>query len=93
MGIPCEYPTYVFGDNKSVLINSYVPHSVLKNKPCSVLYHYFREGFSNDGWRVAHVASADNRSDILLKPISVSIKRKKLASMIFHHIEWMESMN
>ena len=28
MGIPCEFPCYIFGDNKSVLANSNILHSV-----------------------------------------------------------------
>ena len=30
MGIPCDFPSYIFGDNQSVLVNSSVPTSVLK---------------------------------------------------------------
>ena len=36
MGVPTELPSYVFGDNKSVLANTSVPHSALKKKSCSV---------------------------------------------------------
>ena len=32
MGIPMDGPTYILGDNQSVLVNSSVPTSVLKKK-------------------------------------------------------------
>ena len=33
MGIPCEGPAYIFGDNQSVLYNTSIPDSTLKRKP------------------------------------------------------------
>ena len=40
MGIPVEMPTFIFGDNKSVLANTSVPHSVLRKKSSSIAYHF-----------------------------------------------------
>ena len=42
MGIPINDPAYVFGDNKSVLVNSSKPDSVLKKKNNSIAYHHVR---------------------------------------------------
>ena len=39
MGIAINGPAYVFGDNKSVLVNSSKPTSVLKKKSNSIAYH------------------------------------------------------
>jgi len=36
MGIPVDFPTYVFGDNQSVLANTTKPHSTLKKKSSSI---------------------------------------------------------
>src|SRR5919107_3201178 len=36
MGIPCTDPTYVYGDNKSVLFNTTIPDSTLKKKSQSI---------------------------------------------------------
>ena len=44
MGIPCDFPDFIYGDNKSVLSNSTHPFSVLKKKSCSIAYHFVREG-------------------------------------------------
>ena len=87
MGIPCEFPCYLFGDNKSVLANSNVPHSVLKKKSCSVSYHYVREGVAHGNWMIEYVKSEDNISDILSKAVSGGMRQNKLVGMLLHHLE------
>ena len=37
MGIQVDDPTYIFGDNKVILVNSLVPDSVLKKNPIQLL--------------------------------------------------------
>jgi hypothetical protein len=44
MGIAIDKPTYIFGDNKLVLVNLSEPHSQLKKKSSSIAYHFVREG-------------------------------------------------
>lgn len=44
MGIPCDDPTYIYGDNQSVLKNSSMPDSMLKKKSNSIAYNFVREG-------------------------------------------------
>ena len=46
--IPLELPTYIFGDNQSVLVYSSKPHSILKKKSSSIAFHFVREGAAND---------------------------------------------
>ena len=50
MGIPCEDPTFIFGDNQSVLANTTIPNSMLKKKSQSIAYHFVREGAAQDEW-------------------------------------------
>ena len=86
MGIPCDYPCYIYGDNKSVLVNSTKPFSTLKKKSCSIAYHFVREGVSRDEWRVAYINTDDNVADILTKPLPGGTKRTKFTNMILHHV-------
>jgi len=44
MGIPMEKPTFIFGDNQSVLVNSSKPHSSLKKKSSSIAFISFEKG-------------------------------------------------
>ena len=50
MRIPVDSPSFIFGDNKSVLVNSSTPTSVLKKKSNSTAYHFVREGCAADEW-------------------------------------------
>ena len=43
MGVFIDGPTYVYGDNMSVIFNKYRPESQLKKKSNSVCYHAVRE--------------------------------------------------
>ena len=86
MGIPCEFPAYILGDNKSVLVNSAMPFSTLKKKSCSIAYHFVREGVAKNEWICAYVNTHDNPADLLTKPIAGGQKRILLTSMMLHHI-------
>ena len=86
MGIPVEGPTYVFGDNQSVLCNTSMPHSSLKKKSSSIAFHYVREGVAKDKWRTAYLSTHDNPSDMLTKSLPGGGKRTKFTSMILHYV-------
>ena len=42
MGIPVDEPTFVYGDNQSVLANTMMPGSTLKKKTQSIAFNHFR---------------------------------------------------
>ena len=86
MGIPVDGPSYIFGDNKSVLVNSSIPTSVLKKKSNSIAYHFVREGCASDEWRVTYVNTNDNVADLLTKPLQNGEKRRRLIGMVIHHV-------
>jgi hypothetical protein len=48
MGIPCESPAYILGDNQLALANTTVPDSTLKKKSQSICYHFVREGVARN---------------------------------------------
>ena len=86
MGIPCDEPTYVYGDNMSVLANTSIPESTLKKKSNSIAYHFVREGVARDEWRTAYINTHLNPADLLTKPLSSGEKRKNFVCMILHHV-------
>ena len=75
MGIPCDFPLYVYGDNKWVLVNSGNPFSMLKKKSSSITYHFVKEGIAKDEWHVAYVNTHNNIADLLTKPLPGGEKR------------------
>ena len=84
MSIPVEGPAYIFGDNKSVLVNSSQPDSVLKKKSNSIAYWYVREGSATDEWRITYIPTVDNDADLLTKPIGDDEMRQKFIEMMLH---------
>ena len=69
MGIPISGPTFLYGDNQSVLWNATCPDSVLKKKSNSIAYHFVREGSARDEWRIAYINTHLNVADLLTKPL------------------------
>jgi hypothetical protein len=86
MGIPCELPSLIYGDNQSVLSNTTIPDSVLKKKSNSIAYHFVREGCARDEWRTAYINTHFNPADLLTKALPSGEKRRRFINMILYHI-------
>ena len=86
MGIPCEGPAYIYGDNQSVLANTTIPDSTLKKKSQSIAYHFVREGVAKDEWRTTYINTNDNPADLLTKPLPTGEKRTQFVQMILKDI-------
>ena len=86
MGIPVTGPTYIFGDNQSVLANTTIPDSTLKKKSQSIAYHFVREGSARDEWRTAYVNTDENEADLLTKMLPSGEKRRGFIRRLLHHI-------
>ena len=87
MGIPVNLPTYIFGDNQSVLANTTNPHSTLKKKSSSVAYHFVREGTAKDEWRTTYLNTHLNPADMLTKSLPGGQKRARFISYLLHYLE------
>jgi hypothetical protein len=86
MGIACEEPAYISGDNQSVLYNTSIPDSTLKKKSQSIAYHFVREGSARDEWRTSYVSTHENEADLLTKMLPAGEKRKGFVRNLLHHI-------
>ncbi len=84
MGITVNEPTFVFGDNQSVLANMTAPASTLKKKSNTIAYHFVREGCARDESQTVYIITNDNIADLLTKPLA-GLKRSKFVQMILHH--------
>ncbi len=69
LGVPSDGPTLMLGDNKSVVISTAVPSSVLKKKHCSINWHRVREAIASKAVRFAHINAEKNIADVLTKPL------------------------
>ena len=86
MGIPVEGPTYIYGDNQSVLANTTIPDSTLKKKSQNIAYHFVHEGVARDEWRTSCVNTHDNEADLLTKQLPHGERREGFVCNLLHHI-------
>ena len=86
MGVPISGPTYIFGDNISVVHNSQQPDSTLKKKSNSICYHAVREAVAMGECLVGHIASGENPADLATKIIPGGAKREHLVSMLLYDL-------
>ena len=89
MGILCEGPSYVYGDNQSMLANTTILDSALKKKSQSIAYHFVREGSARDEWWMTYVNTHDNDADLLMKLLPSGEKRNGFVRNLLHHIFWL----
>jgi len=87
MGIPLAGPSYVYGDNLSVIKNCSKPESQLNKKSLSICYHAVREAVAMDELLISHIASGDNRADLATKILTDGIKRSKHVDTLLYDIE------
>ena len=77
LGVRIDGSALMLGDNKSVVLNTTIPSSVLKKKHCAIAYHRTREAIAARIVRFCHVDSEKNFADLLTKP---------LPNMTFHNL-------
>ena len=86
VGIPVRNPTFLYGDNKSVLWNVTVPDSMLKKKAHGIAYHFCRQGCTKREWLAGYIKSENNPSDILTKAVPVGENRKRKVKAVLYDI-------
>jgi len=86
MGIPVNHPCFVYGDNKSVLVNCSKPDSLLKKKAHGISYHYVREGVAKNEWRLAYCNTEDNFADPMTKNLPAGANRYRKIRGIMYDI-------
>jgi len=86
MGVSVSGPSYIYGDNMSVIHNTQRPESTLKKKSNSVCYHAVRESVAMGESLTGHVPTHDNPADICTKLIPGGMKRDHLVGLILYDI-------
>jgi hypothetical protein len=80
MGVPLSGPSYIYGNNKSQVINSSGPKLTLKKKSHSICYHAIWESVVGESL-ITHCKTNDNLSDPLTK-LTFGAKCHRLMSNI-----------
>ena len=67
LGVPVQGPSYLYGDNKTVVQSSAVPHSKLHKRHSMLAYHRVREAIAAGVITFIHIAGKLNPADLLSK--------------------------
>lgn len=86
MGVRLSGPSFVYGDNMSVIHNTQNPQSMLKKKSISICYHACREAVAMGEMLTCHIRSENNPADLATKVIAGGAKRDNLVGMVLHDI-------
>ena len=86
MGVAISGPSYIYGDNMSVIHNTQRPESMLKKKSNSICYHAIREAVAMGECLTGHVSTHDNPADICTKVIPGGRKRDHLVGLLLHDL-------
>ena len=91
LGVPILGKSYLFGDNKSVITNSTLPHSQLNKRHNALSYHRVREAVAcKDLLGFYHISGKHNPADILSKHWGFAEVWSQLKTMLFWMGETME---
>ena len=86
MGIPCEDPDFVFGDDHSVLCNTTIPDSTLNKKSNYITFHFVREGCAMNTRRTSYINAELNPANLRSEPVQNGELRRTKDRMILHYI-------
>jgi hypothetical protein len=86
MCVTLSGPTYVYGDNMSVVLNTQRPEYILKKKSNSICYHAVRESAAMGKSIMGHVPSVENPTDIFTKVVPGGQKRNHLIRLLLHDL-------
>ena len=82
-GVPLDGPAWLFGDNKSVVTSSTIPHSSLSKRWNALSYHRVREAVAGGWLRFEHIPGTENPADIFTKPLPWHVLRNFAEPLLF----------
>ena len=85
LGVPLDGPSWLFGDNQSVVTSSTLPHSTLSKRWNALSYHRCREAIAAGIVRFEYIPGPQNPADVLTKSLPHHVARHHLEPLLF----WM----
>ena len=73
-GIICEEPTFLCGNNQSVLATTSVPASNMRNNSNSIVLYFIQEAYTIVEWKTTYVNTHKNPVDLLKKLLPLGDK-------------------
>jgi len=91
LGVPLAGPSYLFGDNESVVKSSTIPHSLLHKRHHALSYHAVRSAIASGAIRFYHIPGTINPADILSKHWGHScVYHELLKPLLFYRGDTMD---
>ena len=86
MGVPISGPSFVYGDNMSVIHNTQRPESTLRKKSNQICYHAVRESVAMNECLTGHIDTNENPADLGTKVVPGGSKRNHLVGKLLYDI-------
>ena len=83
MGVPLSGPSFVYGDNMSVIYNTSRPESTLKKKSNSICYHAVREAVAMKEAVTSHIRTHLNLADLLTKVLYGEARKRLVRNLLY----------
>ena len=83
LGVPIRRRAYMFGDNRSIVDSSMIPHIKLHKRHTALSLHRVREAIAGDLILFHHINGTDNPADILSKHWSYRPTYSQLRYLLF----------
>jgi hypothetical protein len=84
MGVAIDGPTHMFGDNKSVITSSAMPHSMLGKRHNLLSCHRCREAIAAGISKMFHMDGKQNPSDVMTKFLAHAVS----CPLVKHFLFW-----
>ena len=83
LGVPLDGPSWLFGDNQSVVTSSTIPHSTLSKRWNALSYHRVREAVAAGVIRFEFIDGKQNPADFLTKHCDHSTAWPHIDTLLF----------
>ena len=90
MGVPLDGPSWMLGDNESVVNSSTIPQSVMAKRHTALSYHRVRAAISTGIMFFCHVSGKENPADIMTKFVPYSVFWPLIRPILFWRGETMQ---
>jgi hypothetical protein len=91
LGVEVDGSCMLFGDNNSVILNTTIPSSMLKNMHNAIAYHRVRECVAAEIVCFVHVNSVSNLADCLTKPLGAVAFWRVVRPILFRATVWNDA--
>jgi len=83
MGVALDGPTWMFGDNESVIKSSTIPASTLNKRHNALSYHTVRAAIASNIIKFMHVPGVENIADVLTKHVQRPVAKPLITPYLF----------